>query len=55
MPVSLALGGEGLGTAWRQQQALELLHEAGFKSVEVKQIEGDIFNSYYIASTRIVA
>ncbi len=55
MPVSLALGGEGLGTAWGQQKALELLKEAGFTSVEVKQIEGDIFNSYYIASTRMHA
>ena len=55
MPVSLALGGEGLGTAWGEQKALELLEEAGFTSVEVKQIEGDIFNSYYIASTRMLA
>jgi ubiquinone/menaquinone biosynthesis C-methylase UbiE len=55
MPVSLALGGEGLGTAWGQQKALELLDKAGFTSVEVKRIEGDIFNSYYIASTRNLA
>jgi SAM-dependent methyltransferase len=55
MPISLALGGEGLGTAWGEQKALELLDEAGFKSVEVKQIEGDIVNSYYIASKRALA
>jgi 2-polyprenyl-3-methyl-5-hydroxy-6-metoxy-1,4-benzoquinol methylase len=48
MTVSLAFDGEGLGTVWGEQQALELLDEAGFTSVEVKQIEGDIFNNYYI-------
>jgi Zn-dependent membrane protease YugP len=47
--VSLALGGEGLGTMWGEQKARELLAEAGFSSVEVKQIEGDIFNNYYVA------
>jgi SAM-dependent methyltransferase len=55
VPVSLAFGGEGLGTAWGEQKALELLGEAGFRSVEVKHIEGDIVNSYYIASTRALA
>lgn len=49
MTVSLALDGEGLGTMWGEQKARELLAEAGFSSVEVKQIEGDIFNNYYIA------
>jgi hypothetical protein len=48
MTVTLALDGEGLGTAWGEQKALELLNQAGFSSVEVKQIEGDIFNNYYI-------
>ncbi|HXF52446.1 MAG TPA: class I SAM-dependent methyltransferase [Dehalococcoidia bacterium] len=49
MTVSLAAGGEGLGTAWGEQRARELLAEAGFTRVEVKQIEGDIFNNYYVA------
>jgi 2-polyprenyl-3-methyl-5-hydroxy-6-metoxy-1,4-benzoquinol methylase len=49
MTVSLALDGEGLGTMWGEQKARKLLSEAGFSSVEVKQIEGDIFNNYYIA------
>jgi ubiquinone/menaquinone biosynthesis C-methylase UbiE len=49
MTVSLALGGEGLGNMWGQQKALELFAEAGFKSVEIKQVEGDIINNYYIA------
>jgi SAM-dependent methyltransferase len=49
MTVSLALGGEGLGTAWGEQKARELLAEAGFDDVDVRQVEGDIFNSYYVA------
>jgi SAM-dependent methyltransferase len=50
MTVSLALGGEGLGTAWGEQKARELLAEAGFDQVDVRQVEGDIFNNYYVAS-----
>jgi ubiquinone/menaquinone biosynthesis C-methylase UbiE len=50
MTVSLALDGEGLGTAWGEQKALELLAEAGFDQVDVRQVEGDIFNNYYVAS-----
>ena len=50
MTVSLALDGEGLGTAWGEQKAKELLAEAGFDQVDVRQVEGDIFNNYYVAS-----
>jgi ubiquinone/menaquinone biosynthesis C-methylase UbiE len=49
MTVSLALGGEGLGTMWGTQKALELFAEAGFSNVEVKSVEGDFMNAYYIA------
>ncbi len=49
MTVSLALNGEGLGNMWGQQKALELFGEAGFRPVDVKQVEGDIINNYYIA------
>lgn len=49
MTVSLALGGEGLGTMWGERQAHELLAEAGFTSVEVHQIDSDPFNNYYVA------
>jgi SAM-dependent methyltransferase len=52
MTVSLALGGEGLGTMWGEQKALDLLRRAGFTDVVVQQIEGDIFNNYYIARRR---
>ena len=50
MTVSLAYNGEGLGTVWGKQKAEHKLREAGFSHpIEVKQIEGDILNYYYIA------
>lgn len=49
MTVSLALNGTGLGTVWGEQTALRMLAEAGFPKVEVKQVEGDLYNSYYVA------
>jgi SAM-dependent methyltransferase len=48
MTVSLALGGEGLGTMWGEQQARTLLTEAGLVVQDVKQVDGDIMNNYYI-------
>jgi len=49
MTVSLAYDGDGLGTVWGEQKALEMLAAAGFKDIEVKRVEGDILNNYYIA------
>lgn len=49
MTVSLAYGGEGLGTVWGEQLAKQKLNEAGFKSIEIRKVPGDILNSYYIA------
>lgn len=51
MTVSLALDGDGLGTAWGAQTAVRMLGEAGFGKVEVKEIETDPFNSYYVATS----
>jgi SAM-dependent methyltransferase len=48
MTVSLAAGGEGLGTCWGEELARELLAEAGFNSVRTTQVEGDPINIYYI-------
>jgi spermidine synthase len=48
MTVSLAQGGEGLGTMWGEEKAREMLKDAGFKKVEVKQLPHDIFNNYFI-------
>jgi ubiquinone/menaquinone biosynthesis C-methylase UbiE len=50
MTVSLALGGEGLGTMWGEQLARKKLADAGFAKVDVKNVEGDIMNAYYIVS-----
>ncbi len=50
MTVSLSLGGEGLGAVWGEATARALLGEAGFTVQEVKEIEGDPINSYYIAT-----
>jgi 2-polyprenyl-3-methyl-5-hydroxy-6-metoxy-1,4-benzoquinol methylase len=49
MTVSLAQGGEGLGTMWGEEKAREMLREAGFAEVEVRQLPHDIQNSYFIA------
>jgi 2-polyprenyl-3-methyl-5-hydroxy-6-metoxy-1,4-benzoquinol methylase len=49
MTVSLALDGEGLGTMWGERKARELLGEAGFHDVDVKNVDGDNFNNFYIA------
>ena len=49
MTVSLAYGGDGLGTAWGEQKALEMLGAAGFREVGVHRVEGDVINNYYVA------
>ena len=46
--VSLSLDGEGLGTMWGEQLARELLADAGFGTVEVKSVESDPLNSYFV-------
>jgi hypothetical protein len=48
MTVSLAYGGLGLGTMWGKEKVLEMLGEAGFKNVEVEQLEHDFQNYYYM-------
>lgn len=48
MTVSLAAGGMGLGAMWGEEQALTMLESAGFKHVEIKQLEHDFQNNYYI-------
>jgi 2-polyprenyl-3-methyl-5-hydroxy-6-metoxy-1,4-benzoquinol methylase len=48
MTVSLAQGGEGLGTMWGQEKAQELIRAAGFENVEIHQLEHDFQNDYYI-------
>jgi ubiquinone/menaquinone biosynthesis C-methylase UbiE len=50
MTVSLANKGMGLGTAWGEQRAKEMLGQAGFDQVMVRKVEGDILNNYYISA-----
>lgn len=49
MTVSLAQGGDGLGTMWGRETAMAYLQEAGFEDVAVHQLEHDIQNDYYVA------
>lgn len=48
MTVSLAQGGEGLGTMWGRERALAYLEEAGFHDIAVHQLEHDIQNDYFV-------
>ena len=48
MTVSLAQGGDGVGTMWGREMALELLDEAGFPNVEIRELEHDPQNDYYL-------
>jgi 2-polyprenyl-3-methyl-5-hydroxy-6-metoxy-1,4-benzoquinol methylase len=50
MTVSLAEGGVGLGAMWGEQKAQKMLAEAGFTSIDVQRVEGDVLNNYYIAT-----
>ena len=49
MSVSLAFDGEGLGTMWGKELAVNKLTEAGFKDIKVMNVEGDIMNYYYVS------
>ncbi|NWL32889.1 class I SAM-dependent methyltransferase [Paenarthrobacter nitroguajacolicus] len=49
MAVSLGQGGDGLGTVWGKERATDMLREAGFRTLEVKELEEDPFNAYFIA------
>jgi hypothetical protein len=51
MTVSLGLDGDGLGTVWGEQVATRMLHEAGFTDIAIHALDGDPFNSYYVAGT----
>lgn len=49
MTVSLAQGGEGLGTMWGEQMAQEYLKEAGFSNIQSHHLEGDPMHVFYVA------
>jgi 2-polyprenyl-3-methyl-5-hydroxy-6-metoxy-1,4-benzoquinol methylase len=46
--VSLAYGGMGLGAMWGKEKALQMLADAGFQQVEIRQLSHDFQNDYYI-------
>jgi SAM-dependent methyltransferase len=48
MTVSLAQGGEGLGTMWGCETALAYMADAGFSSAEKHELEHDIMNVFYV-------
>jgi SAM-dependent methyltransferase len=48
-PVSLAQGGEGLGTMWGVELASEMLALAGFADVAMSRLPHDPFNVYFVA------
>jgi SAM-dependent methyltransferase len=48
MTVSLAQGGEGLGAMWGRETAERYFAEAGFRTVEVHELEHDPQNYYYV-------
>jgi len=49
MSVSLAYGGEGLGTAWGEERAREMLAAAGFGELTVRPIAADPMHAVYAA------
>ena len=50
MTVSLASGGAGLGTAWAQDVATQMLRDAGFGTVEVHDAPGDPGNAVFVTT-----
>lgn len=48
MTVSLAQGGEGLGTMWGAERVRDYMRRAGFSSVEQHQLEHDGQNDYFV-------
>ncbi|MBQ1099590.1 methyltransferase domain-containing protein [Streptomyces sp. b94] len=50
MTTSLSTGGAGLGTVWGRETAVRMLNDAGFQDIDVKSVEGDPFNVYYVAA-----
>ena len=53
MPVGLADGGAGLGMMWGREKAVEMIENAGFRQVEVKEIPEDPFNLHFFCRKRV--
>jgi len=50
MTISLAHGGAGLGTAWGEQRARQMLADAGFGEVTVNPAPGDPLDAVYVTN-----
>jgi 2-polyprenyl-3-methyl-5-hydroxy-6-metoxy-1,4-benzoquinol methylase len=50
MTVSLAYNGEGLGAMWGEEKAVEMMKAAGFKNIDLKYLDHDFMNTYYVAT-----
>jgi len=48
MSVSLEQNGAGLGAMWGEEKAKEMLSEAGFSNIQIKQLPHDFQNYFYI-------
>ncbi|MGH8005821.1 MAG: class I SAM-dependent methyltransferase, partial [Candidatus Binatia bacterium] len=48
MTVSLAQGGEGLGTMWGEEKTRAYLQRAGFRSITTHRLAHDIQNNWYV-------
>jgi 2-polyprenyl-3-methyl-5-hydroxy-6-metoxy-1,4-benzoquinol methylase len=51
MTVSLAQKGKGLGAMWGKEVATEMLKDAGFSNVDVKELPHDPINYFYIVKS----
>ena len=49
LTISLAHGGAGLGTAWGEELARDMLREAGFGDVTVEEVPGEPINALFVA------
>ncbi len=50
MTVSLAQGGEGLGTMWGEEKTRDYLRQAGFRSITTNRLAHDIMNNWYVVT-----
>ena len=53
MTVSLANGGAGLGAMWGREKAEQMLGDAGFRAVDVLELEHDIINYWYVCRPHV--
>ncbi len=49
LTISLAHGGAGLGTAWGEQLAHEMLRDAGFGQVSLEDVPNEPINALFVA------